>query len=421
MEKKFTRLRYACYTSNLTMSVVANISPILFITFHSLYGISYSLLGLLVLINFVTQLGIDLIFSFFSHKFHIPRVVKLIPAIAVLGLLIYALLPFVFPSAVYLGLVIGTVIFSAASGLAEVLISPVIAALPSENPERDMSKLHSVYAWGVVGVIVFGTLFLLAFGGKNWQYLALLLALVPLVSCILYAGADVPQMQTPERASGALSMLKNGGIWLCVLAIFLGGASECTMAQWASGYIEQALGIPKVWGDIFGVALFGAALGLGRSLYAKFGKDVGKVLFFGAIGATVCYVTAAVTSVPVLGLIACALTGFCVSMLWPGNLVVAAERYPTGGVFIYAMMAAGGDLGASVGPQLIGLITDGVSASGYFAEVALSFGITAEQLGMKMGMLVGALFPLVAIFVYWIIWRGEKKRVKLLTKPENLL
>lgn len=421
MEKKFTRLRYACYTSNLTMSVVANISPILFITFHSLYGISYSLLGLLVLINFVTQLGIDLIFSFFSHKFHIPRVVKLIPAIAVLGLLIYALLPFVFPSAVYLGLVVGTVIFSAASGLAEVLISPVIAALPSENPERDMSKLHSVYAWGVVGVIVFGTLFLLAFGGKNWQYLALLLALVPLVSCILYAGADVPQMQTPKRASGALAMLKNGGIWLCVLAIFLGGASECTMAQWASGYIEQALGIPKVWGDIFGVALFGAALGLGRSLYAKFGKDVGKVLFFGAIGATVCYVTAAITSVPVLGLIACALTGFCVSMLWPGNLVVAAERYPTGGVFIYAMMAAGGDLGASVGPQLIGLITDGVSASGYFAEVAISFGITAEQLGMKMGMLVGALFPLVAIFVYWIIWRGEKRRVKLLTKPENLL
>lgn len=169
------------------------------------------------------------------------------------------------------------------------------------------------------------------------------------------------------------------------------------------------------------MALFGAALGLGRSLYAKFGKDVGRVLFFGAIGATVCYVTAAITSVPVLGLIACALTGFCVSMLWPGNLVVASERYPAGGVFIYAMMAAGGDLGASVGPQLIGLITDSVSASGYFAEVALSFGITAEQLGMKMGMLVGALFPLAAIFVYWIIWRGEKKRVKLLTKPENLL
>ena len=43
------RVRYACYTTNLCMSIVGNLSPILFLTFHSLYGISYSLLGLLIL------------------------------------------------------------------------------------------------------------------------------------------------------------------------------------------------------------------------------------------------------------------------------------------------------------------------------------------------------------------------------------
>ena len=59
-----------------------------------------------------------------------------------------------------------------------------------------------------------------------------------------------------------------------------------------------------------------------------------------------------------IGLLACALTGFFVSMLWPGSLVVGADRFPTGGVFIYAMMASGGDLGASVAPQLVGIITD---------------------------------------------------------------
>lgn len=412
MQKGYKRLKYACYTSNITMSVVGNLSPLLFITFHNLYGISYSLLGLLVLVNFVTQLGIDLVFSFFSHKFNIAKVVRFMPVLATLGLLIYALFPFAFPTRVYLGLVLGTLVFSAASGLAEVLISPVIAAIPSDNPEREMSKLHSVYAWGVVGVIVVGTLFLLAFGAENWQWLAILFVSVPLVSAALYAGAAIPEMQTPERTAGAVGMLKNGGIWLCVLAIFLGGASECTMAQWASGYLEQALGIPKVWGDVFGVALFAAALGLGRSLYAKFGKNIGKVLFFGAVGAAACYLVAALTTLPVLGLLACALTGFCVSMLWPGNLVVATERYPAGGVFIFAMMAAGGDLGASVGPQLVGLIADGVSASAYFAETAAGLGMTAEQLGMKAGMLVGALFPILAILAYWFLWRGEKKRAK---------
>lgn len=219
-------------------------------------------------------------------------------------------------------------------------------------------------------------------------------------------------MQTPEKASGALGMLKNKGVWLCVLAIFLGGASECTMSQWASGYLEQALGIPKVWGDIFGVALFAAALGLGRSLYAKYGKNIGKVLFFGAVGATVCYLVAALVGVPVLGLIACALTGFCVSMLWPGNLTVAAERYPAGGVFIYAMMAAGGDLGGSVGPQLVGLVADGVGRNARFAQLAAGLGLTAEQLGMKVGLLVGALFPLLGVLAYFILWKGEKRRAR---------
>ena len=410
MNPKIRRLKYACYSTNVTMSVVGNLSPVLFLTFRSLYGISYSLLGLLVLTNFVTQLTVDLIFSFFSHRFNIAKTVKTIPLIAVLGFLIYALFPFWFPDRVYLGLVIGTVVFSAASGLAEVLISPVIAAIPSDDPDREMSKLHSVYAWGVVFVIVVSTVFLLLAGNQNWQWLALGFMLIPLLSAVLFLGSEIPPMETPERASGALKLLRNRGVWLCVLAIFLGGAAECTMAQWSSGYLEQALGIPKLWGDLFGVALFSVMLGLGRSLYAKIGKNIGKVLTLGGLGAAVCYFVAAVSPIPLIGLVACACTGFCVSMLWPGNLVVASNRFPEGGVFIYAMMAAGGDLGASVAPQLVGVITDAVMANPAAASLASALSLAPEQMGMKMGMLCGMLFPLVGIFVYLHIWKKQTHR-----------
>ncbi len=409
MEITVTRTKLACYTTSFTMSVVGNLSPLLFITFHDLHGISYSLLGLLVLINFFTQLTVDLIFSFFSHKFNIPRVVKLTPLVAVIGLLIYAVWSFFFPTSVYAGLVIGTVIFSSAAGLAEVLISPVIAAIPSDNPEREMSKLHSMYAWGVVVMILFSTLFLLVFGGEAWQWLALFWTIVPLTSFILFSRAKLPHLDTPERASGAVAMLRNKSLWLCVVAIFLGGAAECTMAQWASGYLEQALAIPKVWGDIFGVALFALTLGLGRTLFAKYGKSIEPILFISAIGATVCYLTAAVSSIPLVGLIACAMTGLCTAMLWPGCLIVADHRIPAGGVFIYAMMASGGDLGASVGPQLIGIITDAVGQSAKAVNLAQRLGLSAEQLGMKLGMTVGMLFPLAAIFVYLYILKTKNK------------
>lgn len=407
-QNRYTRLRLACYTTNVSMSVVGNLSPILFLTFHDLYGISYSLLGLLVLINFFTQLTIDLIFSFFSHKFNIPLAVKLTPLLTVIGLLVYAVFPYLFPDAVYLGLVIGTVIFSCSGGLAEVLISPVIAAIPAKDPDREMSRLHSVYAWGVVGVILIATLFLLLFGSEYWQLLALLFALIPLSSCILFSAAVIPDMGTQERVSGVLQFLKMKALWLCVAAIFLGGAAECTMAQWASGYLEQAMGIPKVWGDIFGVALFSVMLGLGRTLYSKYGKYIGRVLLLGGIGASVCYLTAALVNIPVIGLLACGFTGFCVSMLWSGSLIVASDRIPDSGVFIYAMMAAGGDLGASVGPQLIGLITDAAIVSPILSAFAADLSLAPEKLGMKLGMLVGALFPLCAIPLYYRIYKTSK-------------
>ncbi len=409
MKPNYKALKLACYTTNLSMSVVGNLSPLLFLTFRELYDISYSLLGLLVLINFFTQLTIDLIFSFFSQKFNIPNTVKITPLLTVIGLSVYALWPFFFPQNVYLGLVIGTIIFSASSGLSEVLISPVIAAIPSDDPEREMSKLHSIYAWGVVLVIIVSTLFLLVFGKTNWQYLALLFVLIPLFSFSLFLKSTVPNLNSNDKGTPILSLIKNKNFRLCVIAIFLGGAAELTMAQWSSSYLEQALGIPKVWGDIFGVALFSVMLGLGRTIYAKRGKNISSVLLVGSIGATLCYFISAVSNVAVIGLLACALTGLCVSMLWPGSLIVATDFFPQGGVFIYAMMASGGDLGASVGPQLVGSVTDIVMSIPQAVSFAESLGLSPEQLGMKLGMLIGMLFPLIAIPIYFSINKKLKK------------
>ena len=399
MEREHKTLKLACYTTNISMSIVGNLPPVLFLTFRQHYGISYSLLGLLVVFNFVTQLTVDLVFSFFSHKFNIEKTVRSTPLFCAAGLILYAISPVLFPGNVYLGLVIGTMIFSAGSGLAEVLISPVIASIPSDDPDRQMSGLHSVYAWGVVFVIILSTLFLLAFGTENWPILTVILSLIPIASCILFHKAKIPVMQRPEKISDTVKFLQDKGLWLCVFSIFLGGAAECTMAQWCSSYLEQAMRIPKVWGDIFGVAMFSVLLGIGRSTYAKRGRNIGKVLLLCAIGATACYFLAAFSPVPLLGLLACALTGLCTSMLWPGNLVVAAERFPAGGVFLYAMMAAGGDLGASVAPQLVGVVTDLSIENASLTALSQTLGLAPEQLGMKLGMLVGMLFPLTAVFV----------------------
>lgn len=412
IKKRYTRAKYACYTSNIAMSAVGNLSPLFFVAFHQFYNISYTLLGTLVLINFCTQMTVDLLFSLFSKHAPIHTIVRIMPLLAVIGLILYAVLPPLFPNVAYLWLAIGTVIFSASSGLCEVLISPLIAAIPSDNPEREMSKLHSVYAWGVVAVVVISTLFLLIFGQSNWHYLALIWALVPLLAWVLFAKAELPPMTSGETEAQADNKASKGplGIFLCLVCIFLGGATECSMAQWCSGYLESAVGVPKVWGDVLGVAGFAVMLGLGRTWYAKKGKNILNVMLICMLGSLACYLTASLCDIAVINVIACALTGLCVSMLWPGTLIVLGENYPKAGVASYALMACGGDMGASVGPQMIGAVVDGVGKSSLAEKLAQTLPFTAEQIGMKAGILFSAIFPLLGIIVVCLLKKYFKKR-----------
>ncbi len=407
--KNYKLVKYGCYASSVAMAAVISLSPMLFLIFRENYGISYTLLGALVLINFCTQLTVDLILTFFSGRFNCKKIVKATPLITIIGLLIYAIMPNLFPSHAYLWLVVGTVIFSAAAGFSEVLTSPVIAALPSDNPEREMSKLHSIYAWGVVGVVIFGTVFLRLVGMKNWMYLVFAFLTLPVLSWIFYGISTLPELESEAGKEGKRSKF-GAGLILCAVCIFLGGASELAMNQWSSSYIEKALTVPKLVGDICGMAGFAAMLGIGRTLYAKYGKNILSFMLFGTATAAVCYLVAALSGNAIVGVLACALCGFCVSMLWPGNIILVGEKFPSAGVAAYALMAAAGDLGGSVGPQLVGAIADKVAVSSFAGELCARFSISAEQLGMRAGLLISALFPLVGFIMALVMMRYFKKK-----------
>ena len=93
----FQTTKFACYASYFTMSSVFCVPPLLFVTFRELYGISYTLLGTLVLVNFFTQLGIDLIFTAFSKYFNTKKIASVMPLLTAFGLFLYALIPTLFP------------------------------------------------------------------------------------------------------------------------------------------------------------------------------------------------------------------------------------------------------------------------------------------------------------------------------------
>lgn len=399
MEKKnYKRTRFACYYASLAMATAFSLPPLLFATFREMYGISYTLLGTLVLINFCTQLGIDLVFSFFSRYFNIHKTVRLMPLLTALGLCVYAFIPMVFPQYAYAGLVVGTFIFSVAAGLSEVLISPTVAALPSETPDRDMSMLHSLYGYGFVGDVVISTLFLRFVGSQYWMYLVFFWALLPVIASILLMTSPMPEMNAEQAdAQSGRDGRRTKSLLLCMACIFLGACAENTMSNWISMYAEAALNIPKLWGDLLGMALFAALLALTRTAYAKYGKNIHKTLMISMAGAAVGYLVVALSPNAVLSLLACVALGCCTAMLWPGTLILMEEKIPAVGVAAYALMAAGGDFGASVAPQALGILVDNVSLTQWAEALGSALSLTPEQIGFKVGMLMAAVFPALGI------------------------
>ena len=391
----FKRTRLACYLSYFTMSSIFCIPPLLFVTLRETFGISYTLLGTLVLVNFCTQLGVDLLFSFFPRLFNPKKILRAMPLITSAGLAIYALIPTLLPQIAYPGLLLGTVIFSVSAGLSEALLSPTIAAIPSDNPQRDMSLLHSLYAFGVLTMVVIGTLFLKIFSSEDWPYLILFLALLPVIPAVVFAVSPMPDMQGHGSPNGAHGTKRRAmGLALCLGCIFFGSCAENAMSNWISGFMENALGIDKALGDILGVAMFAVLLGLARISYARFGKRIAPILLLGMIGSTACYLLAGLSTGVILPFVACILVGLFTSMLWPGSLILMEEQIPNAGVTAFALMAAGGDLGASLAPQLLGIVVDKVSVTQLAAELGLRYGMSPEQIGLKAGMLVMAVFPL---------------------------
>ncbi len=71
-------------------------------------------------------------------------------------------------------------------------------------------------------------------------------------------------------------------------------------------------------------------------------------------------------------------------------------------------MAAGGDFGGSVVPQLVGSITDRVAQH---TDWAVSLALAPDQLGLKAGLLTASLFPLAGVLLL-ILMKKRRSRKK---------
>ena len=173
--------------------------------------------------------------------------------------------------------------------------------------------------------------------------------------------------------------------------------------------MEQAVGLPKLLGDYAGIMMFALMLGLSRLLHGLFSKklDLAKYMLVGAAAAILFYPLTAFSNIPALNLAGCALTGFGAGMLWPGTLVLASERYPRGGAWLFAMLAVGGDSGASFCPWLSGLLADNAANIPFLAN--LGAGLSPEQLGLRSALGFSTVYPIITVVLLIVFIRRRDK------------
>ena len=309
-QKNYKKTLAACYLGFVTQAITANFTPLLFLTFVNTYGVTFEKIAMIPLVFYLTQLLIDFAATKFADKIGYRTCVVASQVLSAIGLLLMALLPELL-SAPFIGILISVVLYAIGSGLIEVLVSPIVEACPFENKDGVMSLLHSFYCWGAMGVVLGSTLFFALFGIEKWKVLVFIWALVPLYNAFNFMNCPIERLVEDGKSMGIRELLKTPIFWLMRLLMVCSGASEATMAQWASAFTESAIGVSKTVGDLAAPCLFAMFMGVSRVLYGKFSQklDLTKVMLACGTMCVGCYLLASLSTLPILGLVGCALCG----------------------------------------------------------------------------------------------------------------
>ncbi len=385
MKLTYKHTKLACYSGYVTQAVVNNFSPLLFVIFADGFGLTIAEIASLITINFVTQMCVDIFGARYAERIGYRRVLVMSQLMAAVGMILLGILPYIMPP--YWGIVASTVIFAIGSGFTEVMVSPVVEALPEDGKSGSMSLLHSFYCWGHVYTVAVATLFFNIFGVENWRYLSYYWAILPLITAVGFMRVPINTFGGEnEKRDGFSKLFRSGMFWVFVLIMWCSGASELAMAQWSSMFAEISLGVSKNMGDILGPCMFAVFMGLARVLYGKFSEKLDlKLAIAGSAGiCVVAYLLSTIPSIPIINLIGCGLCGFSVGIMWPGTLSLSAGRFPNGGTAIFGLLALAGDIGCFTGPEVVAIFSRGADLkSGLIAVIVFPVAIIALLMGLR--------------------------------------
>lgn len=414
MNFSFKHTLYACFIGYVTQAVVSNLPSLLLIIFQEQFNLSLEKIALLITIGFSVQICIDIIAGKVVDRIGYRASIIIANLCCVGGLACMSILPeYMEP---FWALLIAISLNSVGGGFIEVVISPLVGALPGDEKANAISVLHSFYCWGVVGVIFLTTLYFTIFGLRNWIYLPIIWSIVPLINTFLFTSVPVRELVEQHERTSMRRLLTLKTFWLLFVLMICAGAAEQAMSKWSSLYAERGLGVSKAFGDLLGPCAFAALMGLARIFYSKLARkvDMKKLLMWSSVLCIFSYLIASLALDPIVALIGCALTGLAIGVMWPVTISLSSETYPRGGNSMFALLALGGDIGCAIGPSAVGIVSLAVSHSSWSLIEEIQTSSQLAEFSLRGGLLLTIIFPIIIIVCIRQLQKTKNVSVKVL-------
>lgn len=355
-KRSSARAVLACYGGMWCVAIAANLAPVFLTTFSETFGgLTEEQLGRIPAVIFATMVLGILAGGPPADRWGGKPAVLAGLVLTVTSLVLLA------GASSYATLLLACGVMGFATGVLDMVLSPIVCALRPHNRAHALNWLHAFYCIGALTTVLAGAAALRF--GLSWRIFVLSLNVVPLAVFATFLTFRVPPFLHENAERTAIrELFVQPFFWAALAAIALCGATEQGMVQWLPAYAERSLGYSKATGGV-ALALFSVGMVFGRLGAGSLARYLSarRLLLFAGAGCVLAYVLSAVIPYPFVALVSCIAMGVTVSCLWPTTLALAADRFPHGGARLFSYLAAAGNFGCIITPWAIGIVSQAAS------------------------------------------------------------
>lgn len=410
MKLTYKHTRIACYINFLTDAVNNIFLGLLFTTFSAEFGIDITRLAVITSVVFGVQAVVIPLASMLTCTLGFRKMAVTMQILNFIGVAGIAVFPYVFPSS-FMGLIAAAFIYSIGNGICEGTNNAMFESLPSDNKDAEMNRLHSVFSWGQVLVVLTSTIFFNLIGRERWQILAILFAIIPLCNLFLFLKVPFGVLCEESERTPLLKIISQKLFIFLMIIMLCNGPVEMCMAQWTSLFAEAGLHVSKTVGDLLGPCLFAIGMGISRIFFGIKGGSmkIEKTMVGCGLGCFLSYMIIVFASNPLISLMGCGLVGLSTGIICPGVICILSKNFPTGGVPMFGALTLFQYLGNAVTNNMIGKMTTYVEMNVPAIAVKMFPVTDSFELGLRSSLFIVGLMAFVMFVFISIVYKYTEK------------